>query len=111
MSAKKVSDEEINRILNSLDGIVHVEAPSFFYTRLSARLDRSATGKGMERRVGRPALLMVGLCFLLILNISVIHIALREQSASRQTSQKANGLQSFASAYDLTNTSLYTIEK
>ncbi|HVZ26055.1 MAG TPA: hypothetical protein VG842_08375 [Sediminibacterium sp.] len=110
MPAKKISEEEINRILQSLDGITPAEAPAFFYTRLAARLDQAGNDKAYGQSIARPLLLVAGLCCLLILNISVIRILLREQTASRQTSQSTNGLQHFATAYDLTNTSLYTIE-
>jgi hypothetical protein len=110
MSAKKASEEEINRILNSLDGMQRADAPSFFYTRLSARLDKMSSGISRGQRVGRPVLLMAGLCLLVVLNVSVIRMVLRDKSVKQPASHKTNGLQSFASAYDLTNSSIYNTE-
>lgn len=70
MAKKQFTDSELESILNSLDGIQKAEPAQFFYTRLSARMQReeqSALAR-VIKYITRPAFAIGISLFFLILN-------------------------------------------
>ncbi len=90
---KKMIENELEKTLQSLDGMQRAEAPSFFYTRLMGRMRAKQT-----QRSGvifyRPVLSLATLLLLLVLNIGVIAHFMRSPV---QSVQEQTGLQTLVS--------------
>lgn len=108
MEPNTFTKQKIEEALNSLDGITKAEMPPFFYTRLQARLEaRASAPKAFWLWVTRPAVSMVTMLLLVILNIAAInnYVTNHKQTAS----PVVGGLQDFAQEYNLTGpASIYT---
>ncbi len=101
------SNNRKDAILNSLDGIKKAAAPDFFYTRLIGRMQQQLP----EREAGRmfkPAVLILSLSFLLLLNIVVLTKG-RNQSDPGKVQPGNDGatIQSFMKDYNFTEQMLY----
>ena len=107
MESKKSTREEIGKTLQSIDGISRADMPPFFYTRLQAQLDKRAAARDPFWLVlTKPAVSLVTLSLLVILNIAAIRYYIR--SSSNQTlSQPSSGIQQFAQEYDLDGSTVY----
>jgi hypothetical protein len=90
-------EEEIERTLQSLDGIEPVGPKPFFYTRLQARMEQ----KKMEKTVGqwRPAYAYTALGLLLLLNFATIY------TLSHTPSKPLSSAESFVNEYGLNDVS------
>lgn len=96
-------DKNIDALLESLNGIQRANAPDFFHTRLIAKLERDQPST-KSRTWGfilkpLPALAVLG-C-LIALNIYTLTAMMGNTSRSSATQQE--GIMSFASEYDLYN--------
>lgn len=71
MSKKRLTDRQVEEILDSLSGLGKAEPRPFFYTRLQARMsaetDTSAWGKAVAL-VSRPAVALAMLAIFLLVN-------------------------------------------
>ena len=115
MKKNNSKDEEIDEILNSLDGINKAEAPPFFYTRLQSKMQsRPATSKMalMLSFLGQPAFALASLSLFVLLNVYAITstVSTKKQVATTQTNA-APSLQTFADEYDLSVSTLYNDSK
>lgn len=107
MKKDSFNTEETEAILNSLDGMHRAEMPAFFFTRLQARLDQQAEqGSGFWKLVTKPAVSLVTLSLLLLINIAAINGYLKTQQHSN-TSQVNTGIEGFAQEYSLDQTAIY----
>lgn len=91
--------------LNSLVGLQRAEVPSFFHTRVQARLEKElATPSGAWMPVRRPAWAIASLVLLLTANVFLL-------SQPKKTSVAENAenstIQGFANSYGLTTSSGY----
>ena len=105
MEPKKSTQHNIDDILSSIDGISRAELSPFFYTRVQANLDKRLAPAGtLWSLVTRPAVSLVTLSLLLVLNIVAINHFMKKdkQPAGGETA----GIQGFAQEYDLTTTSV-----
>ena len=62
--------QKVEKALSSLDGIQRATPGPFFFTRVQARVQRQ-TGSGWDQAISfitRPAVALVGLCIILLLN-------------------------------------------
>lgn len=82
MSHKK---ENIDTILDSLDGLQRATPGPFFFTRVSARLQREqkTPWQRLARLVTRPSIAIGGLCLVLLLNIWVVVTGSEERASSQ----------------------------
>lgn len=64
--------ENTDEIFNSIEGIQHVPAPGFFYTRLKARMENETTVSGSKKRILQPVLIISGLVALLLINAMIL---------------------------------------
>lgn len=92
---------EIDKILDSLDGMSRAEVPPFFYTRVMAGLDRQ--GGFTSLWIGKPVVSMVTVALLLIFNLATLNYFI---SYKQQQLNPATGIQRFAQEYDLLSTSV-----
>ncbi len=103
---QKSTHEEIESTLKSLDGISRADMPPFFYTRLQARLDkREASPNGFWMILTKPAVSLITLSLLAVLNIAAISYYIR--SSAKTTSQETTGIQKLVQEYDLDANSVY----
>ena len=99
-------DEEVDKILNSVQDIQRPEMPAFFYTRLEARMQKNLRGTSYWSLLTKPAFSVLMLCLLLVLNITVMIRYIR--SDERQVvSNPSEGVQVVAQEFNLTVSSVY----
>lgn len=103
---QKSTQDEIENTLRSLDGISRADMPPFFYTRLQAQLDkRVASPNRFWTIITKPAVSLVTLSLLVILNVTAISYYIR--SFKKNVSQTSTGIEAFAQEYDLAASSAY----
>lgn len=99
---KQFSEERVNRIMESLDGIKKEAAPDFFYTRLKGKM-QPAEKQGIF--LLRPAFITAVLALFLIVNVFSLFEMSKTKQPGREDQQP--GIESFAKAYNLSSGSLY----
>jgi hypothetical protein len=104
VKTKNSTQQNIEDTLNSLNGISKAEMPPFFYTRLQARLEKQSQRSSSWLWVTKPALSVVTLSLLLVLNIAAISYYVKSKKANVQ---QASGTQDFAQEYDLSVSTVY----
>jgi len=111
MEPNKFTQQKIAETLNSIDGINRAGMPAFFYTRLQARLDKSTpASQSFWFLLTRPAVSLVTLSLLVVLNIAAINYFII--SNKPRVSTENNGIRDFAQEYNLTGgASLYNDKK
>ena len=106
MESENFTQPNLHKILHSLDGLSKAEIPPFFYTRLMANIEnRSSNTHSFWRLVTKPAVTLVTLSLLVILNVAAINYYLRTPKQS--TSVVSSGIEKFAEEYDLNESSVY----
>lgn len=104
MKQGKYDEAAIEQILQSLDTVQRAQAPDFFYTRLSARIEQVATAPVIRR----PALVLSALILMLCMNIFVL---LRGTADSlTQVHETENETMQMVDAYGLNDASAFTKE-
>lgn len=100
--------ENIESTLNSLDGLQRATPGPFFYTRVSARLlNRQKTvWESLSQLLARPAIVVAGLCFVVIVNI----LAIIKQPATTTSVAATSELMSSPDEYTLAASNFYDIE-
>ncbi|MEO8173590.1 MAG: hypothetical protein ABI581_10925 [Sediminibacterium sp.] len=106
MESRKSTREEIEKTIESIDGISRADMPPFFYTRLQAKLNNHIDSpNNFWAMVTRPAVSLVTLSLLVVLNVAAISYYLK--SSKKTTSQTSTGIEAFAQEYDLATSSAY----
>lgn len=104
MESKNLHNQ-IEETLSSLDGVQRAAAPDFFYTRLTARMEKELTTPAWIP-FGKPVWLIATLLVFLVLNTMMI----KQTKLSKTSGSNANSgssLQSFAAEYELSSTVNY----
>lgn len=104
MESKNLHNK-MEEALSSLDGIQRAAAPDFFYTRLSARMEKELTTPAWIP-FGKPVWLIATLLVFLVLNTMMIKQTKLSKSNGSVTNT-GSSLQSFAAEYELSNTVNY----
>jgi hypothetical protein len=85
-------DNDIDRILNSIDGMSQAYPSPFFYNKIAQKLKRSE--KNVWERwsglIARPAVLAAGFVLLMILNLSSIIISGKHKVVDQQAAVDAD---------------------
>jgi len=106
MERRKFTQEEIEKIVQSMDGVNRAEIAPFFYTRLQAKIDSaSSPSNTIWSVIMKPAVSLVTLSLLLILNIAAIRYY--SKTSKQTTSEKSSPIQKFAEEYDLSASPAY----
>ena len=105
------NEQEIEDILNSIDGIVRADAPPFFYTRLQARMQKQDEPSFVTRILGmfvQPIFAVATLSLFAVLNLATLNTLLKQKKEIPQSQVASDAsLQSFAKDYDLSVSTLY----
>lgn len=107
MSTKPNNPQEIDEVLNSLEGIQRAKAPAFFYTRLRGRMERELenTGGPLVRLLARPALALGLAAIILVLNATAIMEMWHEEKTA--PAESAQQQQLLASDYPMSTYPVY----
>ncbi len=96
-------NKKIEEILGSLDGAQKATAPDFFYTRLTAKMEKGLESATKKQWVLRPAFAVAALVVVLLINAAVI---LRgNERRENLASKDSETLQSIAAEYSLNDNS------
>jgi hypothetical protein len=81
-------EKSIDAILNSLEGVQRATPGPFFFTRVSARLQREQKSfwQMIAGVISRPSVAITGLCLVLLANIWVA-VTQSEKTASAQSTE------------------------
>jgi hypothetical protein len=90
----------LDEYIESVNGMQEAETDPFFYSRLSARMEKQ---EGWTFPL-KPAWIVTGLALLLVLNGCMV---MNRVKATQQNTVATTPLQNFAAAYDLTIQSTY----
>lgn len=95
-------NEKIEQALKSLDGVEQAQVPNFFYTRLTARMEKRLLQQPSGFVAKRPVFILSALMLLLIVNITVL-LPEKEYSNTNQaqTNKQEANLEAFMSAYNI----------
>jgi hypothetical protein len=102
--------EQVDATLQSIDTMSRAEMPSFFYTRLQAKLDKQPAPTWWQllfMSLTKPAFAVVTLSLFVVLNITAITITLKDKQQSTTTAESST-MQGFAQEYNLSVSTVYT---
>ncbi len=106
MKSENFTQPDLNKIMESMDGISKAEMPHFFYTRLMANIEKKSTNTySLWSLVTKPAVSLVTLSLLVILNVAAINYYLR--SPKQVDAVEYSSIEKFAEEYDLNVSSVY----
>ncbi|MEN9684882.1 MAG: hypothetical protein RLZZ28_668 [Bacteroidota bacterium] len=110
MKKNKFTPDELDRILDSLNGMKPAEMPVFFHTRLMAAMDaKHESATGFWKLVTKPSVSLITLSLLVVLNIASVSYFLHQPAQT--ASSAVSGLQSFAEEYGLGTNTIFSTEK
>jgi hypothetical protein len=98
MKKQQHIQEEVEKTLNSLDGIKRAEPKPFFYTRLQARMEQQLQSKVSGSWSVRPVYAFATLAIVFMINIATIVTFTKSNHQPQQ-----NEIESFAKIYGLDN--------
>lgn len=98
----------LQKALNSLEGMQQASPGDFFYTRVQARLlhREVSTWETIGNLLSRPAVVISGLCLILLVNM----VAIFDQSAKLTTAANDSNEISLVEEYTIASNSLYDYE-
>lgn len=96
MKKKQRIQEEVEKTLNSLEGIKRAEPRPFFYTRLQAKMEQKLRPKARPNWSVRPVYVFATLAIVLMLNVVTI-VTFTKSSHQPQQNETDN----FAKTYGL----------
>ena len=104
MKSKKHIDQEIDKTLESLDGVQRAAASPYLFTRIKASLEREEKSiwNAALNLISRPAIAAIAFLLLIIVSASLV---LASDSNVTQGGQDAE--QILASEYNLSDTTVY----
>ena len=108
MKKQEHIENQIDRALNSLEGIQRAEANPYLYTRIKARLDgkEGAFWNVAANFLTRPVAVMATFLFLVIMNITFI-VESRRHDVQPTAAEQTDETQLVASDYNMAQTAFY----
>jgi hypothetical protein len=98
---RKEGTNNIEQILESLDGVERASAPDFFYTRLLARMQNETFEPKRTAFLPRPALAFTAMLVILLVNIFVVF---QNRGNNTETSNTdTDSVQMLASEYSISD--------
>jgi hypothetical protein len=105
---KQEKQDRIEQILNAWDGAKKAEAPSFFYTRLKARMEREAGEQPVRSWLLKPVFVIAALTTVIIINAFIFF---QDGNTTITPSQGEETIQSIAAEYNLSDITLEEINQ
>jgi hypothetical protein len=105
---KPEKSKKIEEILASLDGIRPATAPSFFYTRLKARMEAGLVKKESRPLLLRPVYILATIMVVLLMNALVV---LNSGSGEGNEISEQETEQSIAAEYNINTNLTYEINQ
>lgn len=106
MESENFTQPDLNKIMESMNGISKAEMTPFFYTRLMANIEKRSTNThSFWRLLTKPAVSFVTLSLLVILNVVAINYYLR--SPKQVNTVESSSIEKFAEEYDLNVNNIY----
>jgi hypothetical protein len=105
MEKEPSTEQRIDEILESFNGMQRAETHPFFYTRLQAKLEYRVNKKNSWDWAGKPVFSFATLLLLLVLNIIAVSAYLNTKKVATQT---LTDIENFAKEYSLDESSVYT---
>jgi hypothetical protein len=104
MEDKRHIQEQVDKTLDSLDGIQSASANPFLFTRIQARLQKEETNFWSQAFtfISRPAVAFAGVAIAIIINAIVLF-----ESRSEPVKNTQDEEQVFASEYNLSTNTIY----
>ena len=104
MQDKRHIQEEVDKTLDSLDGIQSASANPFLFTRIQARLQREETNFWSQAFafISKPTVALAGIVIAIIINAVVLF-----ESRSESVKNTQDEEQVFASEYNLSTNTIY----
>jgi len=104
MKDKRQISEEVDKTLDSLDGIQRASANPFLFTRIQARLQREEKNFWSQAFafISRPTVAFAGIAVAIIINAVVLF-----ESRSEPVKNTQDEEQVFASEYNLSTNTIY----
>jgi chemotaxis methyl-accepting protein methylase len=104
MENKLNTEQEIEKTLESLNGIQRAAANPYLFTRIKARMQKEEKGfwELVTGFIAKPAIAIAAILLIVVINLTVFF-----QSQSEQTSTGQEEEQLFASEYNLSGTTIY----
>lgn len=102
-------ENTINSILSSLDGVDKANAPSFFYTRLKARMEKDLLPAPEQGLLLRPVYAFIALVVVISINAAVLFADKRGNETMAPADTELS--QSIASEYNLNTNLTYEINQ
>jgi hypothetical protein len=103
-----MSNENINKILQSLDDMPRAEAPAFFYTRLKAKMLAQQTEVQPQKSVfwlRKPAFAFAAFAFLIVANVFVFVLNNNKEESNLPPTN--DNIQAIAADYNMPDASSY----
>ena len=105
---KQSKQERIEQILNAWDGAKKAEAPSFFFTRLKARMEKESA-QPVKSWLLKPVFVVATLIVVIIIN-AFIYLQLNNNSTITSSDDESS-IQSIAAEYNLSDNVLEEINQ
>ena len=105
---KQSKQERVEQILSAWDGAKKAEAPSFFYTRLKARMEKE-TGEPVKSWLLKPAFVVATLVLVILINAFIYFQP--STSSTITSSDDETSIQSIAAEYNLSDNVLEEINQ
>ena len=104
MKDKRDIPEEVDKTLDSLDGIQRASANPFLFTRIQARLQKEEKNFWSQAFafISRPAIAFSGVAIAIIINVVVLFESRSESLGNIQDEEQV-----FASEYNLSTNTIY----
>ena|SRR6266487_4415432 len=105
MEAKRHIEQEVNKTLDSLEGLKKAEVNPWLFTRIKARLegDEKTLWSKAISFISKPAIAIAAILLVVVINASVIF----KSSSGQAQSMGQDPEQLFASEYNLSDTTIY----
>ena len=103
-------NNQVEATLLSFDGMSRAQAPTFFYARLLAKLNKQISPAWWQQLfvvAAKPAFSVIVLLLFLVLNITTITIVLQDKKKVTSASASTT-LQGFAQEYNFSISTVYT---
>lgn len=100
-----IIQQEVEKTLQSLDGLQRAEANPFLFTRIKARMQKNSPWERITSFVSRPAIALAGLFLIMLINAFVVF-----SSGDKENGSTEIAATDIADEYNLATSTNYEYE-